>query len=146
MRLHPAQFARLDFEIVRQICAGQGERNLVADFVVLRPANDLAQRAAPIIDLADAEAIGVWMRRGSGDLRDNDLRKIRAAALNSFNLDAGQSEQIGQLGGVVRQLDEFGEPVEGKFHVALSLVILRAAKDLTGVLNLPAQNKPEARP
>ena len=53
----------LDLEIVRQNRARQGERDLVAHFVVLRAANDLARLAAAVVDLADAEPVGVRMLR-----------------------------------------------------------------------------------
>ena len=96
LRFHAAQFARLDFEIVRQDRARERERHLVADFVILRSANDLARLSAAVIDLADAEPVGVWMLRRSGDLRDDNVLEIRAACFDSFDLHAGKREQFGQ--------------------------------------------------
>ena len=118
LRFHPAQFAFLDLEIARKDRARLGERHLVADIVVLCPANDLARLAAAIVDLADAEPVGIGMRRRSGDLCDDDLGKVRTARFDSFDLDPGEGEQLGKLSDVVRQLHEFAQPVKGKFHDA----------------------------
>src|SRR5205809_3619826 len=43
------QFTFSNFSSVRQLCSGQRKRNFVADFVIGRPANDLAFRSTAII-------------------------------------------------------------------------------------------------
>ena len=120
LRFDPAQLARPDREFVRQDCARERERHLVADFVVLRSANDLPRLAAAIVHLADAQAIGAGVLCRCGDPSDDDMVEIRTASFDAFDLNARQSEQLGQLPDVVRQFDKFTEPVPRKLHDAPS--------------------------
>ena len=62
-RFDTAQFAFTNLQSVRQLCPRQRERNFVADFVIGRAANDLAFRAAAIVDFTDAQTIGIRMAR-----------------------------------------------------------------------------------
>src|SRR5205085_18951 len=112
-----AQLARFDFEIAYEDRPGQSERNLVADLIIFRAANDLAHSAAAIIDLANAQPIGIRMLRGFLNLCDDDLLEIRTALFDSFDLDAAHGEQLRQLIDARRRLHEFAQPVNGKFHV-----------------------------
>jgi hypothetical protein len=63
LRFHAAQFACLDFEATRQLGAWLGERDFVAHLVVFRPANDLPDLPAAIVDLTNAEPISIRVRR-----------------------------------------------------------------------------------
>src|SRR5687767_6050193 len=69
LALDAAQFADLDFEISGQHRARERERHFVADLIVLRPANNLPERSRAIIDLANAESIGIRMLHGLTDFR-----------------------------------------------------------------------------
>ena len=68
LRFDAAQLADFDLEVVRQGRAGQRDRHLVADLVVFGAANDLAVMVRAVIDIANAEAIGVRMLRRGVDL------------------------------------------------------------------------------
>ena len=114
----PRSLLGLIFKSSAKHCARQRERNFVADFVVLRAANDLARLSAAVIDLANAQAVGVRVWRRSVDLRDDDVVEVRTALFDSFDLDAGKREQFGQLFDARRQLDKFAQPVNGEFHAA----------------------------
>ena len=81
------QFTFSNFSSVRQLCSGQRKRNFVADFVIGRPANDLAFRSTAIIDFANCQAVGVRMARRSGDLRNDHLLDVRAARFDVLSLD-----------------------------------------------------------
>ena len=111
---------------MRQDCARQGEGNFVAHFVILRAANDLARLAAAVIDLANAQAIGVRVRRRGGDLRDDYFVEVRAALFDAFDFDAGEREKLGQLFHGRGQLNEFAQPVNGKFHAEMRVIPSRA--------------------
>jgi hypothetical protein len=91
-----AQFRFLDDEAAGQLRAGQGERDFVADLVVLRAADDLA-RAGAVVDLADAEAVGVRMRRGGKNLRDDDVGALHAGDGDVLDLGAGEGEPVEHL-------------------------------------------------
>src|SRR6185295_9625212 len=69
-RLDAAQFALSNLRAVWELRAGKRERDFVADLVICCTANDLAFRAAAIVDLADGEPICIRMTRGRGDLRN----------------------------------------------------------------------------
>ena len=94
LRFDAAQFARLDLEPVRQIRARQRQRNLVADSVVLRTANDLAGFSAAVVDLTNTQSIGIRMRRRIFNLSNDDFVEIRPAIFDGFDFDAGQREQF----------------------------------------------------
>ena len=57
----PRSLLALILKSLGKIAPAKRQRHLVADFVILRSANDLARLPAAVIDLADAEPIGVWM-------------------------------------------------------------------------------------
>ena len=75
-----AQLRFLDDEVAGQLRAGQGERRLVAVLEIFRAADDLAHAVA-VVDLADAQAVGVRMRHGRKDLPDDDVRRVDAGAV-----------------------------------------------------------------
>src|SRR4029077_7846498 len=74
-----AQFAFTNLQSVRQLGARQRERNFIADCVIGRAANDLASRAAAIINFTDAKTIRIGMARCPSNLRDDHSVDIRAA-------------------------------------------------------------------
>src|SRR5213078_4585138 len=117
LRFDAAQLARFDLEIADEHRAGQRERNFVTYFVIRRAADDLPRLAAAVIDLANGEAIRVRMLLRSLDLRDHDLVEIRAALLDAFDLDSRHRKRVRELIDVRRQLHEFPQPVNRKFHV-----------------------------
>ena len=121
-----AELAFFDLETAGQSCAGEGERDFVARFEVLRAANDLARAAAAVIDLADAEFVGIWVLLKGLDLSDDDLVGSDALLLNAFHLDAREGQEVGELRrGVSAEVEMGLEPVEGDLH---GMVAVRRSK------------------
>ncbi len=115
-RLDAAQFALSNLRAVRQLRPRKRERDLVADLVIRRAANDLALRAAAIVYFANGEPIGIRMTRGRGDLRNDYLVDVRAARLDVFGFDAGPSQQFGNVFRIFWKIDKFAQPINGKLH------------------------------
>ena len=59
---------------------------------------------------------GIRVLDGFLDLRDDDIRKIRAAFVDGLDLEAGHGEELGEIVDAFRQLDVFAQPVERDFH------------------------------
>ena len=76
-----------------------GQGNLVADLVVLGAADDLTGRAAPIIDLADTEAIGIGMLDRLKDPGDDNFRDGDTVRLDRTHLETRIGQDPGDLGG-----------------------------------------------
>ena len=110
-----AQFRFLDDETARQLRAGQGERHFVADLVVLRAADDLA-RGRTVVDLADAEAVGVGVLRGGKNLRDDDVGALHAGDGNVLDLGAGEGEPVEHLRHGNGEVEIMAEPAKREFH------------------------------
>ncbi len=49
---------------------------------------------AAVVDAADAQAVGVRVRIRFENLRDDDVRKVRAARLDGRDLEPGAREQL----------------------------------------------------
>ncbi|MEI9893804.1 MAG: hypothetical protein WDN28_07850 [Chthoniobacter sp.] len=96
--------------------AGQRQRHLVADFVILRPAHDLPGRAGAIVHLAHAEPVGIRVWHAFANLRDDDIRDIHAVRFHAFHFHSSQREEIDELRHTRREFDEFAEPVKRDFH------------------------------
>jgi hypothetical protein len=112
-----AQFAFLDGESAGQNGSRECEGHFIACFEVLRTADDLACGAAAVIDLADAEFVGIWMLLEGLNLRDDDFVGGDAAFFDAFDFDTGEGEEIGELsGGVGTQVEMGAEPGEGGLH------------------------------
>ncbi len=121
--LDVAQLSFLDHNAAGQRGAGERQRHLVADLVVLRAADDLARGAAAVIHLADAEPVGVRVLHGFEDLRDDDLVGVDAAHFDALDLDAGEREQVAQLlDGHVREVEMGFEPGQGDFHAGFDRI------------------------
>ena len=116
LAFNPAQFAFSNLGPVRQLRAGHRERNFVTNFVIGRAANDLAFRPAAVIDFANCQAIGIWVARRRGDLRNDHVVDLRAACFDVFGLDAGAGKQFRDLLRIFWKVDKFPQPVDGKFH------------------------------
>ena len=111
------QFAFFDGESSGQNGSRECERNFVARFEVLRAANDLSRGAAAIVDLADAEFIGIRMLHKGVDLSHDDLVGGHAAFFDALDLDTGEGEEIGELrNGVAAEIEMSAEPGEGDLH------------------------------
>jgi hypothetical protein len=111
-----AEFADLDLEVSGKDGAGEGERDLVADAVILRAANDLEGLAVAGVDFTNTEAVGVGMLSGFEDLGDDDVRDVRATLVDLLDFDTGEGEEIDELRGGRREGDELAEPGEGDVH------------------------------
>lgn len=113
------EFPFLDGEAAGQGGTGEGQWDLVADFVVLGPADNLACGAAAVIDLADAEAVRIGVRDGLLHLGDHDEFRLDSDFIDTFHFDAREGEEVAQFGdGAGAEIEMSAEPVEGDFHGA----------------------------
>ena len=90
------QFVRANFHLSGQLRARQSQRNLIAELVIFRSANNLPQCAAPIVYCANGQPICVRMLCRFDNLRHDDLREVSATFLHRLNFDAGKGQQLGQ--------------------------------------------------
>ena len=112
-----SELAFLDGEAAGQGGTGEGQWDLVADFVVLGPADNLACGAAAVIDLADAEAVRIGVRDGLLHLGDHDEFRLDSDFIDTFHFDAREGEEVAQFGdGAGAEIEVGAEPVEGDFH------------------------------
>ncbi len=58
----------------------------------------------------------MWLERFN--LRDDDFVKIRAALLDTFDLDSGKRQCFDDLGYRLREGQQFLQPIERQFHLA----------------------------
>ena len=107
-----AEFAGFDFEIAGEDGAGEGEGDFVADFVVFRAADDLARVGGAVVDLANAEAVGVRVLFGGEDFGDDDFVDVSALLVDAGDFEAGAAEEGFEVAGRERAVDEVLEPVE----------------------------------
>ena len=111
------EFAFFDLKAAGEFGAGEGDGDFVADLEVLGAADDLAVGALADVDLADGEFFGVGVLDGVFDLTDDDEVGVDAFLLDAFDFDAGEGEEVGELGDcVVAEVDVGGEPGEGDLH------------------------------
>ena len=61
MAFDAPEFADFNFEIRTEDRAGESEGDFIADHVIFGAADDLSGGWGAVVDLADAEAIGVGM-------------------------------------------------------------------------------------
>ena len=94
LRLDLAHDGFIDRKSSGQLGAGQGTWHLVADLVILRAANDLAQRAFTGIHLRDLEPIGIRVLHRFLDLRDDNFFRAHALRDNALHLNSGEGEKI----------------------------------------------------
>ena len=66
---------------------GSAQGTPIADFVVLGAADDLPWRAFTGIDLTDFQSVGVRMRFGGRDFRNNDLVTTDTDSMDLFDFD-----------------------------------------------------------
>ena len=116
LALDATELADLDLEIPRHDGAGLRERHLVPDLVVLGSADDLARRSAPVIDLADAEAIGVGMLDRLEDPGGDHLGRRDAVGLDGTHLQTRIGQDPSDLGGRLVGAEMFLQPGKGNFH------------------------------
>ncbi len=112
-----AQLRLLDHEVAGQLRAGQSERDLVALLEVLRAADDLAQAVA-VIDLAEAQTVGVGMLDERDDLADDEVRRVDAGRGDVLDLGAGERELVQHLRHGHGEIKVVAEPAKGEFHGA----------------------------
>jgi hypothetical protein len=113
----PRSFRFLDDEVAGQLRAGQGERDLVALLEILRAADDLAHALA-VVDLAEAQAVGVGMLHEGDDLADDEVRRVDAGGVDALDLRAGEGELVQHLRHGHGEIDVVAEPAEREFHGA----------------------------
>src|SRR4029453_10523045 len=115
-RFDTTQFGFSNLSSIRQLYSRQRQRNLVADFVIGRAANDLAFRAAAVVHFTNCEPISIRMARRRGDLRNDHLVDLRPARLDVFGFNASAGQQFRDLVRIFWEIDEFAQPINGEFH------------------------------
>ena len=68
-------------------------------------------------DGADAQSIGIRMRRDGFDTRDDDAFETAVDLLDAFDLDACHADGGEQLRAVARRIDPFAQPRFAELHV-----------------------------
>ena len=98
---------------------GSAQGDLHADGRVRRAADDRERRTGARVDAADAQALGVGMRRDRVDPRDHDAGERRCGACRVLDFEARHRQRIGEPRAVQRRIDERAQPVFGEFHRGL---------------------------
>jgi hypothetical protein len=112
-----AEFAFFDGEVAGEDCAGEGDGDAVARGEVFRAADDLAGFRGTVVDLAEAEFIGVGVRNEASDSADDDEVRVDAAGVDAFDFDACEREEIGEgVWRVAGEVEVGREPGERNFH------------------------------
>ena len=112
-----AEFAFFDGEVAGEDCAGEGDGDAVARGEVFRAADDLAGFRGTVVDLAEAEFIGVGVWDEACDSADDDEVRADAAGLDAFDFDACEREEIGEgVWRVAGEVEMGREPGERNFH------------------------------
>ena len=110
---HAAQLAFFDSEATGEDCAGKREGDLVTSFEVLCAADDLTWRAGTIVHLTNAEFVGIRVLLKGVDLSHDDFVCGDTAFFDAFHFNAGEGEEIGELGdGVGTEVEMGAEPGE----------------------------------
>jgi hypothetical protein len=118
LRVDTAQFRFLDHHPVGQGYAGQRQRHLVTDLVVLRAANNLAFTVA-VIDAAHGESLGIWMFVAGKNLTHNDLLEHASPGGNHiFHFNPCKRQLVGQFTRRPIHINVLFQPVVGEFHAS----------------------------
>ena len=101
----------------RQLGADQRARRLHAGAHVGRAADDGERLGRADVDLADAQAIGVRVRRDRQHLGDDDAAERRRDRAQVLDLEPGHRQPLGELGRADRRIAELAQPGFGELHV-----------------------------
>ena len=113
LRLDLAHDGFVDRESSRKLGAGKRAGNFVANLVILRAANDLAQRAFTCINLRDLQAIGIRVLNRFLDLRDDNFFRAHPLRHNAFHLNPGEGKKVVNFPDrLACKIKVGGEPVE----------------------------------
>ncbi|CUJ54402.1 Uncharacterised protein [Achromobacter xylosoxidans] len=121
-RLHAAHLGHADLHAAGQFRADAGQRHLQAGGRVGRAADDLQQRAGAVIDLADAQLVGVRVRGDLDDVRDHHARERGRGRHGVFDFQAGHGEPVREFIGCDRRIDQRTQPGFGKLHDQPSVI------------------------
>ncbi len=116
VRDHAADLAALERPAVRQLGAGEGDRDLLARRHVRRAADDLERVALPDVHAAQREPIGVGMGIARHHEAHAQLGEVGPDPLHGVDLESAGREALGDLLGRRRQIDPLGEPAERHAH------------------------------
>jgi hypothetical protein len=106
-----AELALLDLGPVRHACADAGEDDVLPLSDVGSAADDLQQLARAVIDLAEAELVGLGVTTTFGDMAHDEGAQLRAKLLDAFDLSRGQGQIVRDaLGAQVTELDMALQP------------------------------------
>ena len=115
-RLHTTQPGWLDRHVARQHRAHHCQWHLDANTRIGRTADDLQQARLTGIHHAYLQAIRFGMPRGRNDLRNHDLAQRIAQRGDFLDLQAGHGQGARQRIAIGADLDQFAQPILGKFH------------------------------
>ena len=111
------QFGFLDYEPTEKLCPRQCQRSLVAILIILRSANDLPNALA-ILDLADPQAVRIWMLDGRKNTRNDHMGALHSSCRNLFHFRAGKSQLFQHHGYRNVEINIPAQPAKRKFHKA----------------------------
>ncbi len=116
-RFHAADGADLErFAADRNDDAGPREHRFHAAMCVGRAAHDLDGRAAPVIDHAELELVGVRMLLRRDDMRHDEILQTRAGVFHRLDFEADGGQTVGDRHGVGVGFQMLLEPGEREFH------------------------------
>jgi len=114
-----AHFTFANFEATGEFGSGEAAGDLIADFVIVGSANDLAELTFTGIDLGHLEAVGVRVLDGFFDFGNDDERALDSDAVETFHFDPGKGEEVADFVESARaEVESFFEPIERDVHVA----------------------------
>ncbi len=120
--LHAAHLGHADLHASGQFRAHAGERHLQAGGRVGRATHDLQAFARAVVDLANAQLVGVRVRGDFDDVRDDHAGEGGRGGLGFFDFQAGHREPVREFIGCDRRIDQRTQPGFGKLHDQPSVI------------------------
>ena len=115
-RLDAAHFCLCDRDATGQARTGEGARDFHAGRRIGCAADDLQERSGSRVDAADAQSLGIRMRRNLRDPRDHHPGEFRRGAHRVLDFEAGHRQRVGKAGTVLRRIGERAQPAFGETH------------------------------
>ncbi|MNU38697.1 hypothetical protein D3C71_273740 [compost metagenome] len=121
-RLHAAHLGHPDLHAAGQFRAHAGQRHLQAGGGVGRAAHDLQAFAGTVVDLADAQLVGVRVRSDIDDMAHDHAGEGGCGGHGVFDFQAGHGEPVREFVGCDRGVDQRTQPGFGKLHDQPSVI------------------------
>jgi hypothetical protein len=121
-RLHAAHLGHADLHAAGQFRAHAGQRHFQTGRGVGRAADDLQAFAGAVVHLADAQLVGVRMRRDLDDVSHYHARESGRRGHGVFDFQAGHRKPVREFVGCDRGIDQRTQPGFGKLHDQPSVI------------------------